>query len=367
MDNFDGDNNSAPLVGTGLGHSLANVTITASDANPTGCITIEFVVNSGASSSNQGWVAQVTCESSCAHPTAAISIVSPDPLPGDAATLGVCIDEEVTLDGSGSLLGNDGTALDSLIWNWGDGTTETVSVLDGLVHSHVYAHPGTYGVSLVVKDASNCSSTNLVQLDVVAATVPVFGSEVTSPLCVDAPGVLDGTPVSGVPWTFQPTFEVRENASLSDATGVTFSSELVINAFEPGQTLDDCDDLEFIQANIEHEFIGDLTMFVTCPNGASVVLLENATTPGSLSSDPFGCNLNASGTEDDLNAYALGASDLEGYDYSWSMDASYVIDGIDNPHRVDNVLPDGTILNSGVILPEAYLPCGNFCDFWDVR
>ena len=57
---------------------------------------------------------------------------------------------------------------------------------------------------------------------------------------------------------------------------MTFTSELVIDAFEPGQTLDDCNHLELITANIEHSFLGDLTMSVTCPNGTTVVLLENA-------------------------------------------------------------------------------------------
>ena len=56
-------------------------------------------------------------------------------------------------------------------------------MLDGFVQSHAYAQPGTYSVSLVVQDAANCSSTNLAQVDVVAATAPVFNSEVTSP-CV---------------------------------------------------------------------------------------------------------------------------------------------------------------------------------------
>ena len=360
---YDGDNSSAPLIGSGEEYGLNNVTITASDVNPTGCITIEFEVNAGASTGKRGWVAQVTCETPCAYPDADLAIVSPASLPGDPGTVGLCIGEAVTLDASASIPGSAGIALDSLIWNWGDGTTEAVSVLDGFVQSHVYDQPGSYSATLVVQDAVNCSSTNLAQVDVVAATAPVFNSDVTSPLCVDVPGVLDGSAVSSVPWTFQPTFGVSENATLPDATGVTFSSDLVIDAFEPGQTLDDCDHLELITANIEHEFIGDLTMFVTCPNGTSVVLLENALTSGSLGSDPNGCNLNTSGTEDDLNAYQLGASDVEGYDYSWNMDALYVIDGVDNPYVNNNVLPDGTVLNSGVILPEEYLPCGNFCDF----
>ena len=79
---YDGDNTSALPVGTGEDTSLDNVTITASDVNPTGCITVEFVVNSGVAG-NQGWVAQVTCETPCAYPDAVVATVSPGALPGD--------------------------------------------------------------------------------------------------------------------------------------------------------------------------------------------------------------------------------------------------------------------------------------------
>ena len=43
-----------------------------------------------------------------------------------------------------------------------------------------------------------------------------------------------------------------------------------------------------------------------------------------------------------------------------------MIDGVDNPFTIDNppvTLPNGTTIQSGLILPETYLPCGNFCDF----
>ena len=66
------------------------MTITASDVNPTGCITIEFVVNSGAFAGNQGWVAQVTCETPCAYPDAAIACESCCAA-RDPGTVGLCI------------------------------------------------------------------------------------------------------------------------------------------------------------------------------------------------------------------------------------------------------------------------------------
>ena len=181
-------------------------------------------VNSGALGANLGWVALVTCATSCAHPTASIAVSSPAAISGNSGAVGLCIEESVTMDASGSMPGMSGAALESLIWNWGDGTTESVSVLEGFERSHAYLHPGTYDVSLVVQDALNCSSLNLAQVEVVASTKPLFNSVVSSPLCLNTTGQLDGTPVESVPWTFQPTFGVSENTTLSDITGVIFPS-----------------------------------------------------------------------------------------------------------------------------------------------
>ena len=67
---YDGDNNGAPLIGEGVGNSFQGLTITASDLNASGCLTIEFVVNSGAFAGNQGWVAEINCGTPCAYPIA---------------------------------------------------------------------------------------------------------------------------------------------------------------------------------------------------------------------------------------------------------------------------------------------------------
>ena len=359
---YDGEDVDAPLLASGQEDQFEGVTVTASDANISGCITVEFVVNSGALGANPGWVALVTCATSCAHPTASIAVSSPASISGNSGAVGLCIEESVAMDASGSMPGMSGAALESLIWNWGDGTTESVSVLEGFEQSHAYLHPGTYDVSLVVQDALNCSSLNLAQVEVVASTKPLFNSVVSSPLCLNTTGQLDGTPVESVPWTFQPTFGVSENTTLSDITGVIFPSEIVVDAFAPGQTLEDCSQLETITANMFHEYVGDLTISVTCPNGTEVVLLENPSPSGGggiQGADPNDCNLNASGMQEDLNLYRLGASVTEGYDYAWNMDALHVIDGVDNPHTV----PNDETAQTGLILPETYLPCGNFCDF----
>ena len=339
---FNGDDTGADLVGAGTGNSFVGVSITASIDNPTGCVTFQFNVNNNATGGDQGWVAEVTCVTPCSYPEAGIELVSPAPFPDNPISVGVCPDELVTFDASGSLPGAPEFPVDSLIWNWGDGAVETTAVSDGYQLGHSYAVPGEYIVTLVVQDINNCNSTNLLPHQVLVSTIPIFNTEVTTPLCEDAPGFLNGNPVQSITWTALPPVGVSELADLPDATGVAFTSELFIDFFDTDQVLEDCDDIELITANIEHSFIGDLSFWITCPDGTEVLLMDNGASGGP---DPTGC------TPDDLGGNNLGIVDVEGFDYSWNMNAEWVLDDANNPDAADP-MPAGT-----------YLPCGDLCDF----
>ena len=200
----NGDNTGADLVGAGTGNSFVGVSITASIDNPTGCVTFQFNVNNNATGGDQGWVAEVTCVTPCSYPEAGIELVSPAPFPDNPISVGVCPNEVVTFDASGSLPGAPEFPVDSLIWNWGDGTVETTAVSDGYQLGHSYSVPGEYIVTLVVQDINNCNSTNLLPHQVLVSTIPIFNTEVTTPLCEDAPGFLNGNPVQSITWTALP-------------------------------------------------------------------------------------------------------------------------------------------------------------------
>ena len=339
---YNGDNTGADLVGAGTGNSFVGVSITASIDNPTGCVTFQFNVNNNATGGDQGWVAEVTCVTPCSYPEAGIELASPESFPDNPISVGVCPDEIVTFDASGSLPGAPEFPVDSLIWNWGDGSVQTTAASDGFQVSHSYPTPGEYIVTLVVQDINNCNSTNLLPHQVLVSTIPIFNAEISSPLCEDAPGFLNGEPVQSITWTALPPVGVSELADLPDATGVAFTSELFIDFFDNDQVLEDCDDIELITANIEHSFIGDLSFWVTCPDGTEVLLMDNGASGGP---DPTGC------TPNDLGGNDLGIVDVEGFDYSWNMDAEWVLDDANNPDAA-SPMPAGT-----------YLPCGDLCDF----
>jgi len=59
---------------------------------------------------------------------------------------------------------------------------------------------------------------------------------------------------------------------IPDDIGTPFSSVIELSGFEPGAILESTDDLHSICVDMEHSYMGDLLLFVTCPNGSEVVL-----------------------------------------------------------------------------------------------
>lgn len=334
---YDGDNTGAPAVGVGTGNSFQGVSITGSVDNPSGCLTFSFFVLNGASGGDIGWLAEMACVTPCTYPSSGYDLTDPEPFDNNSPSVGLCPGQEITFDGSSSI--PDAEPLEYWIWNWGDGIVDSTETATGV---HSYDEPGEYLVSLVVSDENSCTSVNFEVYQVLVSTIPIFNADYSSPLCAGSPGYLDGNPVQSITWTALPPLAVSENADLPDNTGIPFVSELPIDFFDDGQVLEECDDIELITANIEHSFIGDLTMSVICPDGTEVILMENGP---SGAADPNGC------TPNDVGGNDLGIVDVEGFDYSWDMDAEWVLDDANNPD-IANPVPAGT-----------YLPCGDLCDF----
>ena len=336
---YDGDSNGAPLIGVGTGNNFQDVTATASLNNPTGCLTFQFVVNNGATAGAIGWAAQVTCVTPCTVPTSSLELLDPDAFEDNPNSVGICPMQDVTFDGSNSE--GDGAPLANWIWNWGDGNVETTSTMSAM---HAYDTPGEYLVTLVVEDENGCSSTNLEPFQVLVSTIPIFNAEFTTPLCTGSPGSLDGNPVQSVTWTALPPVSVSEEQALPDNSNVPFESDMVIDFFDEGQVVEECDDIMSLSAVMEHTFIGDLTIWVECPNGQEMLLLDNGPSGGA---DATGCMF------PDLGGNNLGDPVAGiGWEYTWDMDADFIMDDPSNP-----------AVDGGAAVPAgSYLPCGDFCD-----
>ena len=109
-------------------------------------------------------------------------------------------------------------------------------------------------------------------LEVHAGTTPLFtGTSEDVTVCQGGTVDLFGV-VTPVLWSAMPSIDFGAGVHLPDNVGQTFTSQLDFGFFPPGTTLTNVNDLLGICVSMEHSFMGDLVISVTCPNGQSVVM-----------------------------------------------------------------------------------------------
>lgn len=145
MNIYDGDDTSAPLIGTWPGQTQPGGPdgVRASDIsiNPSGCLTVEFI--SDAVGPGPGWTAEISCAVPCQTITPTITT---NPAMADGV---VNIMEGETVDFTANVNFSQTDEGATYTWDFGDGTTAT-----GLNPSHTYSDAGTYNVTFTVIDGS---------------------------------------------------------------------------------------------------------------------------------------------------------------------------------------------------------------------
>ncbi|HRH37285.1 MAG TPA: PKD domain-containing protein, partial [Flavobacteriales bacterium] len=290
---WDGDNTSANFLGEYTGTQLQGLITSSTTFNPTGCLTIQFLSNN---SGVGNFAAGITCYTPCEHPTA-VAVM------GEAVPALICQGEEVSFDGSASFAAA-GFNIVSYMWDFDDGTTGT-----GPTTSHIFDIPGEYIVQLNLLDDNNCVNSNVVDLQILVSTTPSFnGSTESYSVClgaqVDVAAV--ATPVT---WTGLPETNFGDGVYLPDDLGSPFSSSVTFTQFGAGQLLTNANDLLSICVSMEHSFMGDLVLSVTCPNG-QVIILHQQGGGGTFIGDA---------NDGDSNANPIPGTC---WDYCWSPNAT---------------------------------------------
>lgn len=346
---YDGPDAGSPSMGNYTGNALQGLPVTATVNNPTGCLTFVFQDNGPGNELAPGWEANISCTTPCATPTSASSIIDP-PLPNpDSLSIGVCLNQEITFGDAGSVAGAPEFNLENWIWNFDDGTIDTLTNAGNVTHS--FDEPGEYIVNLSVLDNNGCVSLNLQPLQVLVSTIPLFNSFQSTPVCAGSPAFVDGNPVQSVTWTALPPQVVAGETYLADGAGFSYTSELNFDFFEDGATLDDCDDLLSVTVNMEHSYMGDLDLTITCPDGTTVPLMSYPNGGG-------GCFLGEA-VDDGSNIPGTG------YDYGWSPNPDIATNINDNSNWTQTTYTDnaGNAENNNIANPGIYTAEGDLCDF----
>ena len=259
MSIYDGDNTGAPLLGTWMAGDSPGI-VSASFGNPTGCLTVVFTSNS---TGTGDFAANITCFQPCEPPTASATF-------GSAIPLLACQDEVITFNASASTAAA-GFNVVEYIWDFADGSMDSTS---GAIVTHSFSDPAEYVVQVTVIDDNDCASTNLVDLQVLISTTPLFtGTTGDTTICQGQSLTLVSDPTA-VTWSALPESNLGDGIFLPDLQGVPFNTSITFTNFSPGQTLTDPNDLLSVCASMEHSYMGDLVIQITCPNGQTTVFHE---------------------------------------------------------------------------------------------
>jgi len=262
----------------------APIAIQATAVNPGGCLTVSFTSN-GTGQGN-GWNAEISCIAACQ--TIQSRLVSSDPVvsPVDTGWIDACPGQRIFLSAQGlypqnGAVYNHSDFTSSFTWEFGDG-----SMAVGPSVSNIYDEPGGYIIQLTITDQFGCKNTNFISQRVRISTRPDFtiNPDHLQPICVG-----DSIHLNAVIDTILPEYALSvvptegsflaggilsDTLPLPDGVGVSYFAPIAITQFSPGQVLADINDLFGICLNIEHSWMHDMEISITCPDGTEVVLQD---------------------------------------------------------------------------------------------
>lgn len=329
---YDGPSTASPTLGSYTGNDLQGISVTGTVFNATGCLTLVFSDNGNPNTASPGFQATISCTTPCANPTSQFQSTAPAVV-AQGQSISVCVGESISFDGSASSA-QPGFSLQQFSWNFDDGN---VIVENDPIIDHSFNEPGEYLVNLTVIDNNGCLNLNVTPIQVLVSTQAQFGSiaDIGTEYCFGQTIVLNANNVTYPTWSSLPDQVVAGVSELADGAGFSYESPLVFDFFDDGAVLQTCDELEDIFMNIEHSFLGDLGITITCPDNTTVVLLDPNNLGGSIwLGEPV---------DDESTTPGIG------YNYAWASDA--VLGTMDAEGTASESLPPGT-----------YSAFGDMCD-----
>ncbi len=291
---FDGNTTAAPSLGCASDfNGNPNFIIQATAANNTGCITLTF--DSDASDQGTGWSADINCIPACQTIYAVLDNTDPVVEPADTGWIDICPGDRVFFFGSGEYPQN-GTVYNhsdfttDFEWDFGDGANTF-----GPTVSHIFEEPGGYIVQLKLTDQFGCNNTNYLSQRIRVAHKPEFmignfiqqicvGDTVELNAMIDSMDMNHTVSVMPVEQVFQTTGIRSDSLALPDGNGSSYHTTISFTDFAPGQVLSNINDLLGIWVNMEHSWMRDLQITITCPNDSSVILHNH---PGNIGGEVF--------------------------------------------------------------------------------
>ena len=362
---YDGPTTGAALIGVFNSASFPEgVNLQGSGS----CLTFEFVF--GGTSTGAGFTATLGCYQP--YQDFSFTLIGTPPLgmfkdlPYPA--MKICYGESITLNvetsyplsdaGGNGYTQSDNTSMFRYIM--GDGT-----IYEGLgltEITHTYANPYGYAVNVFVTDVNQFVKSE--KFYVLIAPRPMFSNlAVNDTLCIneetnitggisgpDTLGVAPGTSAILGGGIF------GEMMYLPDGNNNLYETVITIDEFEDDQVIESVSDIISMCVNMEHSYLGDLEMGLTCPDGTMIIIFNSYNGSSATQMFPGGFG----GGNKYLGDARWGSTNNGipgvGYDYCFSDDASTgtFAQIFNNPEYLFSPTPisGGTAIKAGTYLPE---------------
>src|SRR5690606_38499482 len=251
------------------------------------CLTLEFI--SGTGSSGEGFTSTFQCSQPLQDFTFDLS-GTPDIEPfQDFSTLAmqICFGDSIIVSaqtnyplseaGGNGYEQSDETSL--FRYSMGDGTIYQGLGLTEI--SHTYTDPFGYVVTVIITDVNG--KVEFDQFYVLIAPRPHFSNlAVDDTLCIGTQTVISGGIQGADTVGIDPSTAailgggiLGEQLYLPDGNNENYETAINIDEFDDDQVIQSVSDFVNFCVNIEHSYLGDLEMMLSCPDGTSINIFNS--------------------------------------------------------------------------------------------
>ena len=282
---YDGASTSAPLILCwDSGTTSGQLAVQTGGGNESGCLTVRFT--GGAAGASLG-TNNISCNFVC-QPREVVIVSSDPPLVG-GTYIDVCWDEAnnqtfpITFNAQGTYpaTGYECTdATNTFTWNFNDGSPLVTGIGMSTV-THTFPERRGYTVTVNIEDSEGCVNTNAEQKRVRVSLPPIWNNSttvLTTTPPTTPPAICMGSPVnacaywSNPQWASVIALASGDTVCVPDTPPLCYESTLIETSFEPGQQLTSINDIISIDMNLAHDYLGDLTFYIICPNNQTVMI-----------------------------------------------------------------------------------------------
>lgn len=314
------------------GVTANNIIFTATVSNPTGALTLKFV--SDADSVGTGYVINTSCVAPCQRVSLEIDSVLSSHYPHLAEDgfyyVDLCEHDTLHMVVHGVFPDNDFSyhqddPTSTFTWDLGVETLEGV----GMNTLDRYFETGRgYDIAISNTDSAGCINYMPTIFRIRTSKNPIRKVSQLPSMCTgDAITVsstysnLSVVQVDSIYSEQLTTLKVTDTIFLPDGvdcgSGCAYTSSVTFTAFAPSATIQSADDILYVRVKLEHSYIGDIYIALTCPNGQSVKIMNKYGTSGSANCaaqipTPWGWQVTSN--------VSTGAYFGDAYDYSSGCD-----------------------------------------------